>query len=441
MHRLFCRCVLSLAAASLAALSLAPLTLAQTTGNTHEARLPLNFLKNKPIHFGLGTTGKRQHTAGLASSTAPGIDSLPTWSDRFEAPGFDALGNPQYSWPYTMVGDSPETGRTTKIHSPVIPVTVELLDKTGKVAVDGGTPLILRSTPKLIDDVLESPVFEPWIYTSGVGQLTDQMMRAQFWDRINPHDDNDFGWHTVLKPHVKNERVMKVPAGAYFYSLNLDGTCCAFALVDATAFSNLLFPPTYPVDNTTVIGAAELAGDMTTKDLSNLIFNNVFLYSNGDPNNCCTLGFHSADFEPGIPQNGNRERLYVFDFASWITPGLFLGGAEDVTAFSHEIAETYNDPFGSNRTPWWLSMDPLTGNAQCQDSLETGDVVEVLLSNPVFAISMNGRTYHPQNEAMLPWFAFQTPSKAHLHAYSFPDETTLLSLSPGPLLPGCQPAP
>ncbi len=440
MHRLFRQCSFFLAAASLAALSLAPRTLAQTTGTTNKARLPLNFLKNKPVHFGIKRDGKQQKTAGLASAAAASVDALPTWSDRFEAPGFDAAGNPQYSWPFTMVGQSPETSRTTRISSPVIPVTVELLDASGRVAMDGGTPLILRSTPKLIDDVIESPVFQPWIYTSGVGQLSDQMMRAQFWNRINPEDNEDFGWHTLLTPRVKKERVMKVPVGSYFYSLNLDGTCCAFALIDEAAFTNLLFPPTYPVDNSTLIGAAESAGDMTTKDLSNLILNNVYLYSNGDLNTCCTLGFHSADYEPGSPKNGNRQRLYVFDVASWMSPGLFLGGGEDVTALSHEIMETYNDPFGSNQTPWWVSMDPVTGSVQCQDLLETGDVVEVLFTNPVFAISMNGRTYHVQNEAMLPWFASQAPSKAHLHAYSFPDETTLLSLSPGPLLPGCMPA-
>ena len=40
-----------------------------------------------------------------------------------------------------------------------------------------------------------------------------------------------------------------------------------FALVDENAFGFLLFPEAVPVDNSTPIGAAEPAGDVTTKDI------------------------------------------------------------------------------------------------------------------------------------------------------------------------------
>ena len=127
------------------------------------------------------------------------------------------------------------------------------------------------------------------------------------------------------------------------------------------------------------------------------------------------------------------------NYASWIPTDAFLFGFEDITAFSHELAELVDDPFIDNATPWWLSIDDFFGPSLCQNNLETGDVVEVLTANPVFPIHMNNRTYHPQNEAMLPWFAFQSPSTARGGAYSFPDETTLRRLSPGPLRPGCVP--
>jgi hypothetical protein len=92
--------------------------------------------------------------------------------------------------------------------------------------------------------------------------------------------------------------------------------------------------------------------------------------------------------------------------------------------------------------PWWESVDPFTGAGNCQNDREVGDVIEVLDSlNPVSTIPGKRLTYHPQNMALLPWFAFESPSSAHLGAYSFPDETTLMSLSPGPLLPGCVAAP
>jgi len=41
----------------------------------------------------------------------------------------------------------------------------------------------------------------------------------------------------------------------------------------------------------------------------------------------------------------------------------------------------------------------------------------------------NGFTYHPQNEALLQWFEFQSPSTALNGAYSYPDITTLAALS------------
>jgi hypothetical protein len=116
------------------------------------------------------------------------------------------------------------------------------------------------------------------------------------------------------------------------------------------------------------------------------------------------------------------------NYSSWISPGLFGGGFEDITALSHEVAETYNDPWVAsdgvhNITPWWRS------DGQCQDVMEDGDVIEGL-PDATFPITMNGMTYHPQNEALLQWFEFQSPSTAIANAYSYPDVTTLTALSP-----------
>ena len=57
----------------------------------------------------------------------------------------------------------------------------------------------------------------------------------------------------------------------------------------------------------------------------------------------------------------------------------------------------------------------------------------------VFPITMpNNFTYHPQNEALLQWFEFQSPSTAINGAYSYPDITTLTALS-APQKAGCAP--
>jgi hypothetical protein len=382
--------------------------------------------------------------AGILTTTAKntgGPDTLVNFSGSFTTPGFDNDGNPQSVWPYTMVGRDPHLNRTTRFNAPIIPVTVEMLDANGNVARTAtGAPLRMVTGQDTINLTLNSPVFQKFPFTTGNVQVTDGMMRAQFGNVVGDGDGDrdDQGYHTILQPSVKTARTLRLPFGTYRFAPKDDGSCCLFVLADIDVFANQLFPPTAD-DTTTVMGAAEHAGDMKPADIATLLFRDVYLFQ-GVPQNCCVLGFHSVDVEPGTPQNGNRERDFVMNYASYMTDGLFGGGFTDVTAFSHEMSELFADPFVNNATPWWLSIDPFTGNALCQNNLETGDVIEVLSSNATHAVPLHNRTYHPSNEALLQWFAFQSPSSAHLGSYSFPDETTLTTLSPGPLLPGCVPA-
>ena len=101
------------------------------------------------------------------------------------------------------------------------------------------------------------------------------------------------------------------------------------------------------------------------------------------------LGFHTIDFEPSngplLPANGNLTRFFILSYSSWIGPGIFRGGFQDVTAHSHEVAETFNGPFVTvdvihNVTPFWLNPA-----GQCQDVMEDGDVIEDL-PNPATAL-------------------------------------------------------
>lgn len=406
------------------------------------AQVPSNFLAGaKSMH-------RRQpaHTVAnsgitMAAKAPSSIDTLVNFSSSFTTPGFDDAGNPQSVWPYTMVGRAPEQNRTTRFNNPVIPVTVELLDASGNVGTTpSGAPLRMVSGGDTLNLTLNSPVYQKVQTTAGNVQLTDGVMRSEFFFRAGDGDGDrdDQGYHTLLDPHVKTTRTIQFPFGTYRFAPKADGTCCLFILADIDVFSNLIFPPTAD-DTSTVMGAAEHAGDMKPSDITMLLFRDLFLFE-GVPSNCCVLGFHSVDVEPGTRQNGNRERDFVMEFASYVSDGLFGGGFEDVTPLSHEMAELFNDPFINNATPWWLSIDPFTGSSLCQNNLETGDVIEILSANPVAQFALNGRTYHPQNEALLQWFAFESPSSAHLGAWSFPDETTIQSLSPGPLLPGCVPS-
>ena len=350
-----------------------------------------------------------------------GIDSLVNFNGHFFANGVDSAGNPQRHWYWNMVGNPPELGRTTTLQAPVVPVSVDLLDTDGSVRIFNGHVLHSDVGP-FVQPTLDSPVFQDSSYTSSdtPTQITDAVQRAEFFNHMRPD------WHTRLAPSLKTGRTIQVPSGKYFFALNGDGSCCAFVLIDADTFVNLLFPATAS-DTTTPVGAAENAGDITTKDVSTFLFPNTYLFI-GDVNNCCVLGFHTYDFEP----TGNAkvpEKRYVLNYSSWITAGLF-GDPEvsDVLATSHEVAETFNDPFVTSDnvhgvTPWWLSP-----NGNCQNDMEVGDVIEGL-PNFTFPVILNGFTYHPQTEALMQWFEFESPSSALNGAYSYPDTSTLTQLS------------
>jgi hypothetical protein len=53
-------------------------------------------------------------------------------------------------------------------------------------------------------------------------------------------------------------------------------------------------------------------------------------------------------------------------------------------------------------------------------------------------MTVNGYTYHPQNIALLQWFAGQSPSSAIHRGYSYPD-ITVLTAPATVQVPGCSP--
>jgi hypothetical protein len=362
------------------------------------------------------TNGQAHARFGIA-----GIDSIPNFNLHFFADGVDSDGNPNRHWYTNTVGNPPQMGGTTVIHAPLQPVNVELDDVHGNVVGINGHALISSALP-FVTPTLNSPVFANAFYSSSTTptQFTDAVQRAQFFNHPMKPD-----WHTLLSAqalppltvHIRQSATCAGPNTAcnYYFSLNPNGTCCRFILIEVNPF----------VDALVGVIITDLNGNaITTKDISSFLFPNTFLYvSNLD--NCCILGFHTYFFDPSV----DPEPRIVLNYSSWVTPGLFGTAFSDVTALSHEIAETFNDPFVysdgvHNLTPWWLSP-----NGNCQNDLETGDVIEGL-PNATFPMTMNGFTYHPQNEALLQWFEFQGISDALDHAYSYPDETVLTQLSP-----------
>ena len=405
------------------------LTLMCTTGIAFAQDVDMvsrSFLKN--------ASGKVFHakphdlTNGQAHSRfgIHGIDSIPNFNGHFFADGFDFNGNPNRHWYTNTVGNPPQMGRTTFINGPIQAVSIELDDANGNLRHVGGQPLISDAT-QFVAPVLGSPVFSDFTYSSGPEptQFSDSIQRAQYFNKMKPD------WHTLLTPSTPSGLTMHIQQSAtcpngpnfagcnYVFALNPDGTCCFFILVNDN-------PPDFVFDTGFAgIVVTDITNNaITTKDISTFLYPNVYLFF-GDVTQCCVLGYHTYFFAPGT----DPEQRWVLNYSSWINPGLFGPSFTDITAVSHEIAETYNDPFVvsdnvHNLTPFWLAP-----NGNCGDVLETGDVIEGL-PNATFPITLKGFEYHPQNEALQQWFKFESPSSALGGAYSYPDTTVLTALSP-----------
>jgi hypothetical protein len=411
--------------AALLVLSAIPALLAAQTISLESDQLPANFRASVRHMPGLvGPVSAGGAIGRDASGGVLGIDSVVNFQGSFYDPGLaiSAFGvGVQFTWPFSMVGRQPFGGQdvsehTTRVNAPIVPVIVDLRNADGSPRFVNGQRLISDPT-KFVTPVLNSPIFQNYPYSSSERptQFNDAVHRAQFFHK------SDDDWHTILTPSVKSKQTMVLIRGTYLFALNPDGTCCAFIIADEATFNSKFFPPGFGPDTTSPIGAAESAGDIKTSDISSFLFPDTYLANivGTTVTGCCVAGFHTYDLEPGDASNGFRERRYVLNYSAYTSTSFFTAPFLDITALSHELSETFSDPFVSNATPIWLAP-----NGNCQNNLESGDVIEGL-PNMDFPITINNMTYHPQNEALLQWFAGQTPSSAIKHAYSYPDTTVL----------------
>ena len=324
---------------------------------------------------------------------------------------------------YSTLGGDPAVGGTTTIPTNLDEVNLQLLNADGSTFKTVSFAPFERLT-------LNSPNFQSALYTSSPHptQYQNAVMRAQFSAQLK-----NSSWDTLLGTPATSKRTIQVPyyvnvrlsngtiirARAYFTGTAGDGSTFVLML-------NLLF--NFLFDNAVIDNANN--GFFTSDAVNIEGFPNTYLFSLNQsnpnaPGGCCTLGFHTYFYSGGFPQT----RLLV-DYASWISPGIFGGGFQDVTALSHEIGETFNDPYLDNLTPsWQFPGEPPTAKV-CQGNLETGDPIEVL-SNATYPVTVNGYTYHPQNLALVQWFQLTqmsgtpTPSDALGGAFSYPNTSTL----------------
>jgi len=362
---------------------------------------PIAINAKSGVVNGIAASTIQSGTFGLPFSRA-NIISVPTFGASFISRG--------NTWQLNMMGTSPWDGASTTIPANIVAVSLRLQN------ADLVTFTNVSVAP-FLTPALNSPNFQRANYSTGAGiQFGDAIQRAEFWHKMKA------GWHTNLHPATVVHSVtitvprfmtgdvngFKTQVQTYFSEKATDGRTAVFLLDQF--FNQQIF---------NVVANEINAGRFSTNALNIALFPNTFIFSlnaQGGVGSCCTLGFHTFFTDSGVP----KESRWIFAFASWISPGVFTG-FQDVTALSHEISESLNDPFVDNQVPaWQFPGEPGT----CQDNLETGDPVEVL-ANPSFPVHVSGVTYHPQTEALLQWFEQKSTSTAINSAYSFPNTKTL----------------
>ena len=316
----------------------------------------------------------------------PSAVTIPHWTASFSYGGV--------VYPYTMVGTDPTvTDSATVVPTAIIPVQVIFSDGN---SLDGSID---------VPNALNSPIFQGLDYGTGFTQYGDAIQRAEFWSSVSTTSPN---WHTLLgTPTVYPTLVVVVPQNHGSF-VPATSTRSARGRVDfqwivqkmANIMNQLgLSPTTLPI----------------------FLCHDLFLTF---PNGSYSLGFHNSFHFRG--SNG-EQKVQTYIYTTWTDQNTIYPQQDirDVGALSHEVAEWLNDPFGNNPVPPWQNPGDLQIG---QGNLEVGDVLEFFVPNST-PVTINGVTYHPVNEALLPWFARQYPSSAYQGAYSFPDMTMLTTYS------------
>jgi len=236
-------------------------------------------------------------------------------------------------------------------------------------------------------------------------QLQDATMRAQF------NKTGASRYHLILHPNVLPAVVIDVPAN--HGTLLQSGRGVVFADINISWWSS------------------QLQNLLTKNDPTHFavfLTDNVLLYQGQDVSNCCVIGYHGtrASGAGGGSANSNgNAQVQTFAWGSYISPGIFArpnGGTDwalqDIHALSHEIAEWADDPFVNNGVEPWLT--PTAPQYGCTSVLETGDPVVGIgfaMGSNVFRQGPNPNGtqsadgyYHPEDEALLPWFMRTAPN-------------------------------
>jgi hypothetical protein len=339
-------------------------------------------------HFrALGYRTRGRIDRSLSDSNDPKFRSLTHFSSSFSVGGV--------TYPFTMLGYPPRSGRTVHLRSVIVPLRMRFMffGTNGDVNVD-------FSPAPAVTNIVNSPMYQDASFVNGVGQFGDQMQRAAFWNKM----DAEHEWHVKMaRPRVMHTVDIEVTpetgalfqdsAGNFFGDVLID-------FMDSQA--------------RTIIQLTGLDPD----ELPIFVTDNVTAQA---------LGYHNAF---PVSNADGSQTLQTLIYTSWLDPALVDPIIADVSTFNHEELEWINDPFVNNVVPVWMyppASDPSTicsGN----NLLEVGDPQgngPTFADFPTIVVPVRGVPYHLQQLVLWQWFTDEVPSSAENGWYTFPDPTSL----------------
>jgi chitinase len=231
------------------------------------------------------------------------------------------------------------------------------------------------------------------------------VQRAQFYTTAQVND-----WHTLLgKPRVTPAVRIDVPIGNG-YLLHSERTGKSLAVADLDFVQQHLFEQLRDIG----------AGPDT---LVIAITKNVAFYSLGDATVCCSMGSHGARL------NDAKTSAQAFVIGSYFENGV-MPRYSDIQGITQQVAEWMNDPlhgYQTNAFPGWAQppANLRCGGRGASSSYLFEQPADYLPGLNFTRTTADGRTYHLETMALLPWFAQAPADGTFQHAYSFPDRKTL----------------
>jgi len=334
----------------------------------------------------LGFHAGATHDALVRAQQAGTLETLPNWSHSFMING--------QAYNYTLLGTDPAAGpATTTINTVLVPIRLTVPD-----VLVNGKPLVFDAT-KSMRRVMNSPIFTPAAFDSGMLQFADAMLHAEFQQAPS-------GWDLILAPTVAPTLDVVAPPGSVMAYQAKSG-----AYLGVVEDDSVLDQP--------IVQAVRKS---YTPETYVIFVTYNALYADA-------YGFHGALMSKG------GTAATVFAYNSWLVgvDDLFTLPSPNSDTFAHETAESVHDAISTSITLLW--GDWFRNNKCFQKYIEVGDAVEdapAKVQNYRQKVTIDGKKsiYTLQTEAMLPWFLREYPSSAIHGAYSFPGETAVLGPAP-----------